>query len=145
MCGGTSLLQFGVVFSPVEVRHVAERRKRVGFGQTLEDRCLEFAIAYDLSPHELKVFRHLARGRSLAFFQEEPGIAEDTVKVHARDPASGKSTGRGEIGGRPRLPSSMTRQRMGQGGFRNLKTLSSACRPFLRPLTRRKRYNSPAM
>ena len=31
------------------------------------------------------MFRRLARDRIIAFVQEEPGIAEGTVKVHARD------------------------------------------------------------
>lgn len=85
VCGGASLLLFSVVFSPVEARRVIERRERMGFGQTLEDRCLELAMAHSLSPRELEMFCHLARGRSIAFVQEELGIAEGTVKVHARN------------------------------------------------------------
>ena len=62
-----------------------ERRERMGFGPTLEERCLELAVGGGLSPRELEVLRLLARGRSAAHIQGELGIAEGTVKVHARN------------------------------------------------------------
>ena len=52
-CGSVSLLMFSVAFSPAGARRIIERRKRIGFGQTLEDRRLELAIAHGLSPREL--------------------------------------------------------------------------------------------
>ena len=84
-CGTCALFLLAVVFSPAEARKVVERRERMGFGPTLEERCLELAVGGGLSPRELEVLRLLARGRSAAHIQGELGIAEGTVKVHARN------------------------------------------------------------
>ena len=49
---------------------------------SIEERCVEIASEYKLSPRETEVLVLLAQGRTRVYIQDELVLAENTVKTH---------------------------------------------------------------
>ncbi len=83
-CGVAMLSSFMGVFGTGEAARIVEVRDRLGSAPTVDERCELLAGRVGITPRELDVLRLLARGRSNSYIQEELGIAQGTVKAHAR-------------------------------------------------------------